>query len=234
MNTYDSLFSQLNEGWRDNLKTFIDSKEAEKIINFLNAEKTNGYKIFPDNQSIFRAFEVTKWDNIKAVILGQDPYHNDGQAEGLAFSVPAHIKMPPSLKNIFKELQTDLEIPIPLSGSLLSWAQQGVLLLNTTLTVRAHAPLSHKDSGWNNFSKYVIKKISDKKEHIAFVLWGQQAQSFLPLIDAEKHFIHTSAHPSPLSAYNGFWNSKPFSKINSYFQSVGIEEIDWRTEVNLF
>ncbi|ADQ82865.1 uracil-DNA glycosylase [Riemerella anatipestifer] len=184
------------------------------------------YKCFPPKEQIFRAIELTPFEEVKVVILGQDPYHNDFQANGLCFSVSDQVPAPPSLRNIFKELQDDLGI-IKTSNKLDSWAKQGVLLLNATLTVKAHEANSHKDLGWETFTDFIIKEISDKKENIVFVLWGSFAQKKAQFIDAHKHYIIKTAHPSPLSAHRGFLGSKPFSKINNYLLSKNKEEIKW-------
>ena len=183
-------------------------------------------KCFPPKDQIFRAIELTPFEEVKVVIIGQDPYHNDHQANGLCFSVSDKVKAPPSLKNIFKELEDDLGIK-KTSNELEMWAKQGVLLLNATLTVRAHEANSHKDLGWEQFTDFIIKEISDKKENVVFVLWGAFAQKKVGLIDASKHFISQSAHPSPLSARKGFFGSRPFSKINQFLEEKGKEPINW-------
>ena len=183
-------------------------------------------KCFPPKDQIFRAIELTPFDEVKVVIIGQDPYHNDNQANGLCFSVSDKVKAPPSLKNIFKELEADLGIK-KTSNELEMWAKQGVLLLNATLTVRAHEANSHKDLGWGQFTDFIIKEISDKKENVVFVLWGAFAQKKAGLIDTKKHFIIQSVHPSPLSARKGFFGSRPFSKINQFLEEKGKEPINW-------
>lgn len=184
------------------------------------------HKCFPPKNQIFRAIELTPFEEVKVVILGQDPYHNDFQANGLCFSVSDKVTAPPSLKNIFKELEDDLGIK-KTSNELENWALQGVLLLNATLTVQAHSPNSHKDLGWEHFTDFIIKEISDKKENIVFVLWGAFAQKKEHLIDSQKHYILKSAHPSPFSVHRGFFGSKPFSKINNYLKSKQLSEIQW-------
>ncbi len=181
---------------------------------------------FPPKEQVFRAFKLTPFSEVRVVIIGQDPYHNDFQANGLCFSVSDRVSAPPSLKNIFKELQDDLGI-FKNSNELDSWAKQGVLLLNATLTVRAHEPNSHKDLGWEKFTDFIIKEISDKKENVVFVLWGAFAQKKASLIDETKHFIIQSAHPSPFSVYRGFYGSRPFSKINEYLISKNKKPINW-------
>ena len=183
-------------------------------------------KCFPPKNQIFRAIELTPFEEVKVVIIGQDPYHNDNQANGLCFSVSDKVTAPPSLKNIFKELEDDLGIK-KTSNELEIWAKQGVLLLNNTLTVRAHEANSHKDLGWEQFTDFIIKEISDKKENVVFVLWGAFAQKKAGLIDASKHFIIQSAHPSPFSVHKGFFGSRPFSKINQFLEEKGKEPINW-------
>ena len=183
-------------------------------------------KCFPPKNQIFRAIELTPFEEVKVVIIGQDPYHNDNQANGLCFSVSDKVTAPPSLKNIFKELEDDLGIK-KTSNELEIWAKQGVLLLNATLTVRAHEANSHKDLGREQFTDFIIKEISDKKENVVFVLWGAFAQKKAGLIDASKHFIIQSAHPSPFSVHKGFFGSRPFSKINQFLEEKGKEPINW-------
>lgn len=183
-------------------------------------------KVFPPENQIFRALDLTTFEDVKVVIIGQDPYHNDCQANGLCFSVSEQVKAPPSLKNIFTELKDDVGVERA-SKELDDWAKQGVLLLNATLTVRAHSPNSHKDLGWEKFTDFIIKEISDKKENVVFILWGAFAQKKAELINPAKHFIIKSAHPSPFSVYRGFYGSKPFSKINEYLASKGKKLISW-------
>ncbi|MBF8457134.1 uracil-DNA glycosylase [Kaistella sp. G5-32] len=203
-------------------------KETEYFENLWQKVKEEyaSEKCFPPKKQIFRALELTPFDQIKVVIIGQDPYHNDFQANGLCFSVSENVATPPSLKNIFKELQDDLGIERT-KKELDDWAEQGVLLLNATLTVKAHSPNSHKDLGWEKFTDVIIKEISDKKEDVVFVLWGAFAQKKEELINSSKHFIVKSAHPSPFSVYRGFYGSKPFSQINGYLKSKKIEPISW-------
>ena len=183
-------------------------------------------KCFPPKKQIFRALQLTPFEDVKVVIIGQDPYHNDFQANGLCFSVSDHVTAPPSLKNIYKELADDLGITRT-SNELEEWAQQGVLLLNATLTVRAHSPNSHKDLGWERFTDYIIQQVSDQKTEVVFVLWGAFAQKKEVLIDASKHLIIKSPHPSPFSAHKGFFGSRPFSNINQYLQSTHQRPINW-------
>ena len=189
-------------------------------------ERYETTKCFPPKNQIFRAIKLTPFDEVKVVIIGQDPYHNDNQANGLCFSVSDKVKAPPSLKNIFKELEDDLGIK-KTSNELEMWAKQGVLLLNATLTVRAHEANSHKDLGWEQFTDFIIKEISDKKENVVFVLWGAFAQKKAGLIDASKHFVIQSAHPSPFSVHKGFFGSRPFSKINQFLEEKDKEPINW-------
>ncbi len=183
-------------------------------------------KCFPPKNMIFRALELTPFDSVQVVIIGQDPYHNDFQANGLCFSVSDQVTAPPSLKNIFKELEEDLGIS-KTTNELDSWAVQGVLMLNATLTVRAHQPNSHKDLGWDKFTDFIIQQVSEKKENVVFVLWGAFAQKKLNLIDEKKHFVIQSAHPSPFSVHRGFFGSRPFSKINDFLVSKGKSPICW-------
>ena len=193
----------------------------------------NEYKhktIFPPKQNIFRALNLCDYDDVKVVILGQDPYHGENQAEGLSFSVKNGIQKPPSLQNIFKELQDDLGCSIPQNGSLVAWSNEGVLLLNSVLTVEAHHPMSHKNFGWETFTDAVIEKLNQKETPVVFILWGSYARSKKKLITNPNHYIIESAHPSPLSAYNGFFGSRPFSKTNNFLISKGLKPINW--EIN--
>lgn len=198
----------------------------EKLKEFL-AEEKKSHTIFPQGSHIFNAFNTTPFDAVKVVILGQDPYHGSGQAHGLSFSVQSGVKIPPSLQNIFKELVDDMGCPYPKSGDLSGWAKQGVLLLNTLLTVRQGEPFSHKDHGWERFTDEVIRLISAQCENVVFILWGGPAQKKTSLIDAAEHLILKAPHPSPLSSYRGFFGSKPFSKTNAYLIHHGIEPISW-------
>jgi len=198
----------------------------EELKNFLLEEKKN-YIIFPQGSHIFNAFNSTPFENVKVVILGQDPYHGVGQAHGLSFSVQHGIALPPSLQNIFKELVSDIGCPYPKSGDLSHWAHEGVLLLNTLLTVRSGEPFSHKERGWEKFTDQVIRTLSDRREHIVFILWGAPAGKKAALIDSSKHLILRAPHPSPLSSYRGFFGSKPFTQTNDYLKSVQIAPIEW-------
>lgn len=222
-----SVNPSIDESWKAELSGEFNAVYFTKLKDFLILEKQT-QKVFPTGDKIFSAFNYTPFDKVKVVILGQDPYHGEGQAHGLSFSVPEGIAKPPSLVNIFKEIHADLGLPIPQTGNLEKWADQGVLLLNATLTVRANTPGSHQKQGWENFTDAAIKKLSDKRENLVFILWGRFAQNKEVLIDASKHYILKAAHPSPFSAYNGFFRCKHFSKTNEYLHSKGIVEIDWR------
>ena len=199
----------------------------KKLITFVKSEYKNNI-CFPPKNQIFNAFNHCHFENLKVVIIGQDPYHDHNQAQGLCFSVNDGIKHPPSLINIFKEIESDLEIPYPKSGSLIRWADQGVLLLNATMTVRAHQAGSHQNQGWESFTDAVIKMISDRKKNIVFLLWGGYAKKKLKIIDSSKHLILTSGHPSPLSANRGYWfGNKHFSKTNFLLEQVAENPIQW-------
>ncbi len=212
--------------WNEILAPLFADERYAKIRKFLIEEYRN-HVVYPDMYDLYNCFRYTQFRDLKAVLLGQDPYHNEGQAHGLCFSVPQGIQKPPSLENIFKELHTDLGCNPPRNGTLTKWAQQGVLLLNTALTVRAHQANSHAKCGWAWFTDNVIQLISEKKEHVVFLLWGGNARSKKPLIDTSKHCILESVHPSPLSAYNGFFGCKHFSKTNEYLAANGISPVDW-------
>ena len=218
---------KIETSWKEVLKDEFKKPYFKQIADHLKTEKAQGKTIYPPGPQIFHAFEATPFDELKVVILGQDPYHGPKQAHGLSFSVQKGVSPPPSLINIFKELHDDTGVPIPNHGHLEKWAKQGVLLLNASLTVRAAEPMSHSKLGWEIFTNTVIEKASELKEHIVFVLWGRFAQEKQSLIDQKKHFIIKSAHPSPLSAKNGFFGSRPFSKINNYLVKNGIDPIDW-------
>ncbi len=216
----------LGGGWDELLAPLFSDERYAKIREFLKYEYSHNI-IYPDMHDLYNCFRYTPLDNIKAVILGQDPYHEPNQAHGLCFSVKKGVKLPPSLVNIYKEIEDDLGITEPNCGDLTKWANEGILLLNTTLTVREHAANSHSKCGWAWFTDSVIKLISENTQNVVFILWGGNARSKAPLIDETKHFIIQAAHPSPLSAYNGFFGSRPFSKTNGYLKSVGKEPIDW-------
>ena len=211
--------------WKEVLEPIKSSTYFRLLWEKVNQEYV-ATKVFPPKHQLFRALKLTPFEEIKVVIIGQDPYHNDGQANGLCFSVSENVAAPPSLRNIFAELKADTGKE-RISKELDDWASQGVLLLNATLTVRAHSPNSHKDLGWEQFTDFIIKEISGKKENVVFVLWGAFAQKKSELIDAGKHFIITSAHPSPFSAYRGFFGSRPFTKINEYLVSKNKTPIVW-------
>ncbi|WP_312322900.1 uracil-DNA glycosylase [Soonwooa sp.] len=211
--------------WDEILKPIKESDYFKNLLQNVNLEYASS-KCFPPKDQIFRALELTPFDEVKVVIIGQDPYHNDNQANGLCFSVTEGVKAPPSLKNIFTELKNDLNIDRS-KTELDDWGKQGVLLLNATLTVKAHEPNSHKDLGWEKFTNFIIEKISEEKEGIVFVLWGAFAQKKAGLINPAKHFILQSAHPSPFSVHRGFYGSKVFSKINEYLISKQKSAIDW-------
>lgn len=217
---------KIEESWKAHLKDEFEKEYFIKVTNFIRGEYQTK-QIFPPAKLIFNAFDHTPFDKVKVVILGQDPYHNDGQAHGLSFSVNDGIQFPPSLINIFKEINTDLGIPIPKSGNLTRWADQGVLLLNATLTVQAHQAGSHQNKGWENFTDAAIKKLADERENLVFLLWGSYAQKKAAFIDGNKHLILKSVHPSPLSAHRGFFGNKHFSQINEYLRSKGQTPIEW-------
>lgn len=216
----------LGNDWDDILKDEFEKEYYQKIRRILASEYQK-YRIFPDMYDIFNALKYTPYHSVKAVIIGQDPYHELGQAHGLSFSVKKGVPLPPSLQNIYKELQSDLGITPPPHGELSSWAHEGVLLLNATLTVREGAANSHQTIGWQIFTDRVISLLNDSKKPIAFLLWGANAKQKASLIKNPIHKIFSSAHPSPLSAYRGFFGSRPFSKINAFLQSMGREPINW-------
>jgi len=217
----------IEESWKNVLGEQFNASYFMQLKAFLVEEKSQ-FKIFPPGSQLFNAFNFTPFDKVKVVLLGQDPYHGSGQAHGLCFSVPVGIAKPPSLQNIFKELNNDLGIPIPANGNLEKWAGQGVLLLNATLTVRAHQAGSHQNRGWEIFTDAAIKALSEQREHLVFILWGNYAQAKETLIDGSKHHILKTVHPSPMSVTRGFYGCKHFSKTNDYLRKHGIPEIDWR------
>lgn len=216
----------IGNDWDIILKDEISKEYFINLLNFIKKEYQTK-TIYPKQTEIFKAFRNTSYKDTKVVILGQDPYHGEGQAEGLSFSVKLGIQKPPSLQNIFKELHDDLGYAIPKNGSLVSWTEEGVLLLNTVLTVEASKPTSHKDLGWETFTDAVIKKLNEKETPIVFILWGSFARSKKKLITNPIHGIVESPHPSPFSAYNGFFGSKPFSKTNNFLVSKGLKPINW-------
>lgn len=217
---------KIADSWKSHLEQEFNKPYFSNLISFVKSEY-NTQLVYPPGKEIFRSFDVCDFDRVKVVIIGQDPYHGPGQANGLCFSVRENVKMPPSLVNIFKEIRNDLGKPIPQSGDLERWAEQGVLLLNATLTVRASSPGSHQNKGWETFTDAVIKTISDQKEHVVFLLWGAYAQKKGEVIDRQKHYVLLSPHPSPFSADRGFFGNKHFSKANEYLKSKGLKEIDW-------
>ena len=222
---------KITEEWDEILKEEFSSPEYLKLREFLKTEYS-AHTIYPSMYDIFNAMKNTSFKDIKAVILGQDPYHEKGQAMGLSFSVPKGIEKPPSLVNIFKEIKAETGEDMPSSGDLTGWAKQGVLLLNAVLTVREHMANSHRGKGWESFTDGIIKKISDRRENVVFLLWGGNARSKKPLIDGKKHLILECAHPSPLSAYNGFFGCGHFIKANEYLIKHGKKPIIWsRTEL---
>ena len=217
----------IGNDWDIVLKKEFEKEYFYNLLKFVQSEYKNK-TIYPTKKEVFKAFRYTPYKNVKVVILGQDPYHGEGEAEGLSFSVKPGIRKPPSLNNIFKELHDDLGCTIPNDGSLVYWAKQGVLLLNTVLTVIKDKAASHKDIGWEQFTDEVIKIINEKEEPVVFILWGSFARSKKKYITNSKHLILESAHPSPLSAYNGFFGSKPFSKTNNFLIKNNLKPIDWQ------
>lgn len=210
---YDIMSEEYNKKYFIDLENYIIEEYKNKIV-------------FPDSESVFKALKLTDYNDVKVVILGQDPYHGIGEAQGLSFSVPNNIQKPPSLRNIFKELKSDLDIERE-SNDLTDWANQGILLLNSILTVVKDSPLSHKDKGWEIFTDEIIRKLNNRKKPIVFILWGNYARSKKNLITNKNHFIIESAHPSPLSASRGFFGSKPFSKANDFLEKNNIEKVRW-------
>ncbi|EHQ30695.1 uracil-DNA glycosylase [Mucilaginibacter paludis] len=220
---------ELEPSWLNILKSEFEQDYMLKLKNFLKEEKNTGQVVYPRGKDIFNAFWTTPFTNLKVVILGQDPYHGANQAHGLSFSVQKGVPLPPSLQNIYKELQTDIPgFIMPTHGDLTEWAEQGVLLLNATLTVRANSAGSHQKSGWEIFTDKVISQISEQKEGVVFLLWGKFAQAKAVLIDEKKHHILKAAHPSPFSAYNGFFGCHHFSKTNAILTKEGKQPIDWQ------
>jgi uracil-DNA glycosylase len=219
---------KLEEGWQHYLAAEFHKPYMKELFSFLESEKISGKVIYPDADKIFESFRLTPFSNVKVVILGQDPYHGPGQAHGLCFSVQQSVKIPPSLVNIFKELKDDIGIEPPQHGHLESWAQQGVLLLNTVLTVEAGKAGSHHKKGWEKFTDKIIEVLNSEKKNLVFILWGTSAQKKANQVDSNQHLILKSVHPSPLSVYRGFSGSKPFSKTNKYLIENGIDPIDWK------
>ena len=218
---------KLGNSWDEVLAGEFEKEYYLKLREFLKSEYGT-HQVYPPMEHIFRALKETPYDKVKAVILGQDPYHEPGQAQGLCFSVPEGVKQPPSLVNIFKEMQADLGVRPPSHGNLLTWANQGVLLLNAVLTVREHEANSHKNKGWEQFTDRVISLLNDREDPVVFILWGANAKAKASLITNDRHCILTGAHPSPLSAHNGFWGGKYFSRANEFLEERGYEPINWR------
>ena len=217
----------IGNSWDDILKEEFASEYYLKLREFLKYEYSHG-KVYPSMYDIFNSLKYTPYEKVKAVIIGQDPYHGAGQAHGLCFSVKKGVQPPPSLQNIFKELYNDLGIQPPSHGELTQWAEQGVLLLNTVLTVREGKPNSHKGKGWEQLTDAVIRKLNDRERPIAFILWGGNARSKAPLITSPQHAVFQAAHPSPLSAYNGFFGCRHFSAVNRFLEQNGIDPINWQ------
>ena len=222
---------KLEPSWKIRLEDEFAADYMQRLGQFLRAEKASGKKIYPKGREIFRAFSLTPFDLVKVVILGQDPYHRFGQADGLSFSVRPGIAKPPSLQNIFKELQSDLGIQPPPHGNLENWAKAGVLLLNSCLTVVDGQAAAHAGKGWERFTDAAIEKLNKHKQHLVFILWGRKAQEKGGKIDQHRHLVLCSAHPSPLAAHNGFFGSKPFSKTNAYLCQHGIAPVNWDVTV---
>ncbi len=222
---------RLDQSWKNELAAFLLGQKMDALRSFLLEEKNANKVIYPPSSLIFNALDTTPLNNVKVVILGQDPYHGPDQAHGLSFSVQRGLALPPSLRNIFHELNTDLGISVSRHGDLTKWAQQGVLLLNSVLTVEAGQPTSHQKRGWEDFTDYVIDVLNERKEHIVFILWGAYAQKKGQRIDQTKHLVLKAAHPSPLAANRGgFFGCKVFSKTNNYLKQYGIEPIDWQLD----
>ena len=217
---------KIESSWKTALKDEFEKSYFKELSEFVRGEYLKG-KVFPPPKLVFNAFDTCPFDTVKVVILGQDPYHGLGQAHGLCFSVPETVAVPPSLQNVYKEIVSDVGGVIPTHGNLEHWAKQGVLLLNATLTVRAHTAGSHQGRGWEQFTDAVIKTLSDKKENLVFLLWGNYAKKKSELMDWKKHLVLESAHPSPFSASNGFFGCKHFSQTNGYLINHGVEEIKW-------
>lgn len=218
----------LPELWMEQVGREFEKPYMQELREFLKTEKSLGNLVYPPNSDVFTAFNFTDFNQVKVVILGQDPYHGKGQAHGLSFSVPEGIPVPPSLKNIYKELYDDVDILIPQTGNLIKWAKQGVFMLNSTLTVRAGVPGSHQNKGWELFTDQVISSLSQNRNNLVFMLWGKYAQAKNTLINAHNHLILSAAHPSPFSAHTGFYGCKHFSLVNEYLENNGKEGIDWQ------
>ena len=220
------MLTTIHPSWFQHLEQEFSAPYFSALMQFVESEYA-AHTCYPERSQIFRALRLCPFDDVKVVIIGQDPYHEPGQAEGLSFSVPEGVAFPPSLRNIFKEVSDDCGMEVPQSGSLVHWAEQGVLLLTATLTVRAHEAGSHQGRGWELFTDAVIRRLAAEREHLVFILWGSYAQKKSALIDAERHLILKSPHPSPLSAYRGFFGNHHFSSTNEYLAQCGIAPIDW-------
>lgn len=218
---------KIDPSWKAHLAEEFSTQRMDKLRSFLKAEYAAGKTIYPRGEEYFAAMNLTPFDKVKVVIVGQDPYHGPGQAHGLCFSVREGVRFPPSLQNIFKELHSDLGVPIPKSGSLIKWAEQGVLLLNAVLTVEDGKAAAHQGKGWEEFTDKIIHVLNEEKENLVFILWGAYAQKKAAFVDRKKHLVIEAVHPSPLSAHRGFFGTKPFSKTNAYLRSKGLDEINW-------
>ncbi len=217
----------LEESWKSRLLEEFQKPYMQKLKAFLKSEKKKGKIIYPPGPEMFTALNTTKFEDVKVVILGQDPYHGPAQAHGLSFSVKDGVDLPPSLKNIFKELESDTGYKAPESGNLIKWAENGVLLLNASLSVEKSKPMSHQNIGWETFTDKIIHLLNDERKHIVFILWGSFAQKKAQFVDKKKHFVISSPHPSPLSSHRGFFGSRPFTKANSYLKSHNMPTVDW-------
>ncbi len=220
--------AKLHQSWLVKLQAEFDAPYMAALKSFLETERAAGKRIFPKGSEWFHALDATPLDQVRVVILGQDPYHGEGQAHGLCFSVQQGVPPPPSLVNIYKEMKTDLGIDPPRHGNLETWAKQGVLLLNSVLTVEAGKAASHAGKGWEKFTDAVIREVNALPHPVVFILWGNYAQKKASFVDASKHHIIKSAHPSPLSAYNGFFGSRPFSRTNEFLEAQGIQSVEWK------
>lgn len=218
---------KLSNSWLQYLEEEFASERMKKLKIFLTEEYKKNKVIYPAKQNYFKALDLVELKNVKVVILGQDPYHGEGQAHGLCFSVQEGVRFPPSLQNIFKELKSDLNVDIPKSGNLTRWAEQGVLLLNSVLTVEQDKAASHQNKGWEEFTNKIISVVNEHSDHVVFILWGSYAQKKAAFVDRQKHLVLESVHPSPLSSHRGFFGSKPFSKTNAWLKSKGMKTIEW-------
>ncbi len=217
----------VDPSWKNELQSEFETDRMRQLEAFLQTEKQSGKIIYPEKNEYFSALNLTPFDKVKVVIVGQDPYHGPGQAHGLCFSVREGVRFPPSLLNIFKELRDDVGVQVPESGSLKPWAERGVLLLNAVLTVEEGKAAAHQGKGWEQFTDRIIHLLNEKKENLVFILWGAYAQKKAAFVDRQKHLVLESVHPSPLSAHRGFFGTKPFSKTNEYLRAKGLGEIDW-------